>query len=135
MPTLTASLNDSDAALYPVLAARWKVDITNLKPGETVQALAAQMLDAAAAERVYETLDDDQRGALQTLLGSGGKMPMPMFARLYGEVRLTSKALISREKPQDNPQGTAEALFRNPRHEYTRELMRAAFGETPGTAA
>jgi microcin C transport system ATP-binding protein len=30
---------------------------------------------------------------------------------------------------------TAEALFRNPRHEYTRELMRAAFGETPGTAA
>jgi microcin C transport system ATP-binding protein len=31
--------------------------------------------------------------------------------------------------------GSAEDLFHNPRHEYTRELMRAAFGETPGTAA
>jgi microcin C transport system ATP-binding protein len=31
--------------------------------------------------------------------------------------------------------GSAEELFRNPRHEYTRELMRAAFGDTPGTAA
>ncbi len=31
--------------------------------------------------------------------------------------------------------GTAEALFRNPRHEYTRELMRAAFGDASGTAA
>jgi ABC-type microcin C transport system duplicated ATPase subunit YejF len=28
--------------------------------------------------------------------------------------------------------GSAEALFRNPRHEYTRELMRAAFGESRG---
>jgi microcin C transport system ATP-binding protein len=31
--------------------------------------------------------------------------------------------------------GTTEALFRNPRHEYTRELMRAAFGERSGSAA
>ncbi len=31
--------------------------------------------------------------------------------------------------------GSTEALFRNPRHEYTRELMRAAFGQSSGTAA
>lgn len=31
--------------------------------------------------------------------------------------------------------GETEALFRNPRHSYTRDLMRAAFGGLPGSAA
>jgi ABC-type microcin C transport system duplicated ATPase subunit YejF len=30
---------------------------------------------------------------------------------------------------------SAESLFRNPRQKYTRELMKAAFGESSGTAA
>jgi microcin C transport system ATP-binding protein len=50
-------------------------------------------------------------------------------------VRALSHHVIVMKQGDVVETGTAEALFRNPRHEYTRELMRAAFGETPGTAA
>lgn len=125
MRELLPSLIDADPAIFPVLAQRWKVDITNLKPAETAEALANAMLDESNAARVYEELDDAQRGALQTLAGSGeAKVARSMFLRMFGELRKPARGLIEREKPHQNPRGPAEALF-------YRGLIFEAFEQAP----
>ena len=69
------------------------------------------MHDTQRAEKVWAALNDDQRGALQALLGSGGKMFASMYTRLFGEIRQMGAAQIEREQPHVNPQSSAEALF------------------------
>lgn len=108
---LTATLQNSDSALLPVLAKRWHVNIQNLTTDEIVAALAAAMTDPVRLENVWNGLEDTQRGALQMLLGSGGKMAANMFERLFGEIRKMGAGRIEREKPHEHPLGPAEALY------------------------
>jgi hypothetical protein len=111
MRNLKRTLQDQDPALLPVLAKRWGVTIQNLSHDEIIDALSAAMLERDRAETVWESLDEDQRGALQALLGSGGRMPATMFTRLFGEIRQGGAAWIEREKPHQNPASSAEALY------------------------
>jgi len=112
MKPLNLSLqDDTDAALLPVLALAWKVNLAGLDRSASLAALREAMLDANRAETVWDGLSDSQRGALQMLIGSGGKMPMSKFGRLFGEVRQMGAAQIERENPLKNPQSAAEALF------------------------
>ncbi len=111
MKNVLRTLSDSDRSLLPVLAQVWQVSIDKLPSVEAVETLAAAMLDPARAEKIWEGLNDDQRGALQALLGSGGKMPATMYSRLFGEIRQMGTAQIEREQPQSKPQSSAEALF------------------------
>jgi microcin C transport system ATP-binding protein len=50
-------------------------------------------------------------------------------------VRALSHKVIVMKQGDVVETGETDALFDNPRHEYTRELMKAAFGALPGTAA
>ncbi len=111
MLDLIASLRESDVAILEVIATVWKVDTTSLNQTETVKSIHAQMTERTHAERVWETLDDGQRGALQTLIGADGKMALTMFSRLYGDIRKLGKGAIQREQPHKNPQSIAEGLF------------------------
>ena len=60
------------------------------------------MRDPERAERVWLALGDEQRGALQHLLGSGGHMPASMYTRIHGDIRL-SGAAQSAEFAQGSP--------------------------------
>jgi hypothetical protein len=111
MPNINRTLRDSDPALLPILAERWQVNIRGQSTTEAIESLSEFMLEAERAEHVWGTLDDAQRGALQMLIASGGKMPTAKFERLFGEIRLMGAARIVREKPHENPISTAEALF------------------------
>lgn len=111
MTNLKSSLMDSDSALLPLLARRWKVDVTNLKDKEIINALLEVMLDPERVEQIWEGLNDQHRGALLTLLGSTGKETLPKFQLLYGEIRQMGKGQIEREQPDENPHSSAEALF------------------------
>lgn len=112
MHTLLQMLQDSDAAMLPILAQRWGVSVSKKTKGDAlIEALAAAMLDPAGAEKMYDSLNDKERGVLQTLLGSGKRMAMPLFSRLYGEVRKMGAGAIEREKPHENPVSSAESLF------------------------
>jgi hypothetical protein len=67
------------------------------------------MQDKDRAEKIWAGLNDDQRGALQALLGSGGKMPATMYARLFGDIpRLGADQML---KAAQNPQSSTEALY------------------------
>lgn len=113
MRTLLRTLQDADPALLPVLARLWDVedDLQNMSHDEAAVALTQAMLDPQRAERVWDSLDDDQRGALQALLSAGARMTASTFTRLFGEIRLMGAEQLAREKPYASPKTSAEALF------------------------
>lgn len=111
MKTLMRTLTDSDRALLPVLAQVWGVKIDNLNTQDAITALSKAMLEPARAEKVWVSLNDDQRGALLALLSAGGKMGGTMYTRLFGEIRQMGAAQIEREQPHRSPTSSAEALF------------------------
>jgi hypothetical protein len=102
---------DTDPAILPVLAKFWKVNIIGMERTASITAISQVMLDPEQVERVWDSLTDDQRGAMQMLIGSAGKMPMAKFGRLFGEARQMGAAQIERENPLQNPQNVAEALY------------------------
>jgi hypothetical protein len=111
MRNLAATLRDLDTALLPILGARWSVDLRLLEPPAMIAALSKAMLEPERAARVWDSLDDDQRGRLQFLLGSGGKMPTTKFELLSGKIRKMGAGAIEREKPHERPTSIAEALY------------------------
>lgn len=111
MYNLTQTLTSNRVAPQTVLARRWKVDLADLDSRKAIAELVAAMQDPQRAESVWDSLDDQQRGALQTLLGTGGKMPATKFGLLFGHVRDMGEAQVERERPHLNPANTAEALF------------------------
>lgn len=112
MRDLNDTLRENDRALLDVLAEVWGVTSeTYLEQAELIDLLGTAMLDPERSERVWGRLNDDERGALQTLIGSGGQMPKPMFERLFGEIRKMGAGQMEREKPHQNPETVAEALF------------------------
>lgn len=113
MRTLLRTLQDADRALLPLLARLWDIedDLQTMSHDEAAQALAQAMLDAERAERAWDALDDDQRGALQALLSAGGRMTATTFTRMFGAIRHMGADQIARDKPHLHPQTSAEALF------------------------
>ena len=111
MQDLNLTLFDYDLELLRVIANRWDVDLNTRDPHEAAVRLAAAMRVPERVEDIWNRLDDDQRRALQTLLGSGGKMATPMFARMFGEIRAMGPGKLEREKPYLEPLNLAEALY------------------------
>lgn len=112
MKTINRTLQeDTDVGMLAGLARFWKTNIAGLELSAAAAAISAAMLDPARAETAWDSLDDAQRGAMQMLIGSGGKMPMAKFGRLFGEARQMGAAQIEREKPLENPKSVAEALY------------------------
>ncbi|MBC8100859.1 MAG: hypothetical protein H7Y11_15575, partial [Armatimonadetes bacterium] len=112
MRNLQTMLRDADAALLPILAKRWGVAAGKASSEDVIAGLLTAMLDPARAEKVYDALNDEQRGALQTLNGFKNRaMPAMMFERMFGEVRLMGAGKLEREKPHENPTSLAEALY------------------------
>ncbi len=124
MQNLERTLREYDPVLLGVIAARWDVDLESHSVTDIVDLLTAAMLDEDAAEATWDRLDDQQRGAMQTLLGAGGTMPAAMFMRLFGEIREMGPARLEREKPYLNPVGISETL-------YYRGLVAQGFDDAP----
>ncbi len=111
MQTLKRMLRDTDESLLRVLAKRWRVDERGLDRNGLVDALNAAMLTPENIERVFDSLTDAERGALQALFGAARKMPVQMFELVYGAIRLPSAGIITRDRPHENPQSVAESLL------------------------
>lgn len=111
MANILKMLQDSDQALLSQFAFVWGVKIDPRDREGAVRLLAEVMLDPARAEAVWDKLDDPQRSAIQVLVSSKGAMPEKMLSRLFGEIRRMGQGQIERERPLENPNGPAEALF------------------------
>lgn len=113
MRTLNRSLRESDPALLPALARVWRVNIDSMTDsGEIIDAVTNAMLNPERAEQVWAMLDEAQRGALFMLIGApAAKMATAKFERPFGEIRRMGAAQIERERPDQHPASTAEALY------------------------
>ncbi|MEO0563043.1 MAG: hypothetical protein AAF125_13125, partial [Chloroflexota bacterium] len=111
MQTLLQTLNETDEAVLATIAASWGVADRPADRRAFAELLEVTMLDEANAERLWDTLPDDQRQALQTLLGGGGSMMMSMFKHMFGDIRKMGRGGIEREQPHQRPASAAEALF------------------------
>lgn len=112
MRKLITTLSDYDPDLLAIIANRWDVDIDDHDKRAAAETLAEHMLDPAAAAAEWARLTDEERGALQTLLGSPDhKMAEGHFSRIFGEIRQMGPGRREREKPHLNPISAAEALY------------------------
>ena len=111
MQTVHQLLLETDDAVLYTIAAAWGIKSPSKQPDTLREDLQDTLLNADNAERMWESLTDEQRQSLQTLLGSRGQMPMSMFKRLFGEIRRMGRGQIEREEPHKNPESAAEALF------------------------
>lgn len=112
MTSILRTLRESDPALLTVLAEVWGVPLDESDDIATrVDTLSRAMLDPERAERVWDTLTDGERAALQMLISIKGKMPEAKFERVFGSIRRLSAAVIQKQKPHKNPETTAEGLY------------------------
>src|SRR5438094_7253224 len=99
MQDLARTLLDYDLELLRVIANRWDIDLNTRDPKQAAERLAAGMLRPEKVADAWDRLTDEQRGAMQTLLGAdGAKMLTVVFARLFGEIRPMGPGKIEREK-------------------------------------
>jgi len=111
MQMLHPTLSNLDEPVLEIIATVWGMKPIPKGKATLVDALTLWMLDPAHCEKAWDALMDEQRQALQTLIGSRGQMPLFMFGRLFGEVRRMGRGGIEREQPHKNPQSVAEVLY------------------------
>jgi hypothetical protein len=111
MRTLLQMLNETEEPVLDTIATTWGLKERQDDRGALAELLEATMLDAENAEAAWDALPDDQRQALQTVLGSGGKMMMSMFKHMFGDIRKMGRGAVEREQPHKSPKTAAEALY------------------------
>ena len=112
MPNIHTTLREHDEGLLPTLAQIWGIKAKNLSGEKLLDAIQDAMLNEKQAEKVWDLLNDAERGALQSLLSQKNhSMAQKMFERLFGSVRKMGRGAIEREQPHKNPANVAEGLF------------------------
>ena len=113
MKQLLATLRNYDPGMLPALADVWGVDSKRLQDDELIDALQKRMLDAAAAQAVWDKLDASQQGALRMLAGSAQKrIKSSLFAHTgNGKIRKLGRAQIARLRPHIDGESIAETLY------------------------
>jgi len=128
MQDLLSTLLEYDPGMLAIIAHRWDTDLSALDKREAAAALASAMLDPQRAAAEWGRLNDQERGALQTLVATREhKMPEAQFSRFFGEIRQMGPGRRDREKPHLSPASIAETL-------YYRGLLAIAYdqGKTGG---
>ncbi len=111
MRTLRQCLLDVDPILLRVIAARWSIDATGLKPRDLIAHLENAIGDPARSSPLLDQLTAPERDALRTVLAAGGTLPAPNFTQRFGVIRLFGPARLEREQPWRAPANAAEGLW------------------------
>ena len=111
MRTLRQCLLDVDPALLHVIASRWSIDATGLKPRDLMAQLETTLGDPTRSSQRLDQLTPPERDALRALLSAGGTLPVPNFTQRFGSIRLFGPARLEREQPWRTPANAAESLW------------------------
>jgi hypothetical protein len=124
MRTLHQCLLDSSLVRLRAIARFWDVELTAKRQRDVADQLAQAMATPKAIAGIWEALPDDQRQALASLIAAGGRIPLRIFVRRWGEIRTMGPGRMEREQPWQEPVSTAEGLW------YT-GLIFSAFEQGP----
>ena len=111
MRLLHQCLLDTNIVRLRVIARFWDVELTTDRQLDVAAQLAEAMAVPEAIASAWDALPDDQRQALEPLLAAGGRMPLRVFARQWGEVRTIGPGRLERERPWQEPISPAEGLW------------------------
>ena len=124
MRPLHQCLLDTNLARLRAIARFWDIELTVNRQRDVAAQLAEAMAVPEATTSAWDALPNDQRQALETLLAAGGRMPLRVFVRQWGEIRTMGPGRLEREQPWREPVSSAEGLW------YTGFISR---GFDPGT--
>ena len=111
MRPLHQCLLDTDLTHLQAIARFWDVDLAVNRQQEAAAQLAEAMSAPPTIADTWDALPDDQRQAMSRLLAAGGRMPLFVFARRWGEVRAMGPGKLDREQPWRQPISPAEGLW------------------------
>lgn len=107
MLDLLTMLKEADPAVLQAIAETWQVNAKSVSAADLPQALLPAMQDPARAEAIYDSLTDQQRGALQTLASAKDKqLVLMLFTRTYGEFNRMGISTVKKTKPHLKPDAT-----------------------------
>ncbi len=110
MRTLKQALADHELIVLRVIGEWWELDLTGSDKTSSVNELAITL------ENLNMTMERDhsppeEADALNALIANNGRMPVAIFARDHGDVRMMGPGKLEREEPWFDPQNAAEALW------------------------
>ncbi len=111
MRPLHQCLLDASLIRLRAIAHFWDVDLATNHQREAATQLAEAMVQPESVADAVEVLPDDQRRALEALLAAGGRLPLRVFARQWGEIRTMGPGRLERERPWEKPISPAEGLW------------------------
>lgn len=111
LPSLHTCLVNIDHGVLKIIAQFWGFDPKGLSFDDLAEQTNNHMMNLDVAEAVWDKLSDEERQAVQTFLGSKGKMTQAFMERAFGKIRKMGDLLIKQHKPHENPASIAEALY------------------------
>lgn len=112
MQKLRSMLQDSPPEVLYAIAQVWGVEADKSSHQDLTKQLAAIMLKPENAAKIWETLSDKERGAIQTLAASKQhQMVLIQFEIINGKIRKMGRAQLEREQPHRQPTSAAEGLY------------------------
>jgi hypothetical protein len=111
MNNLHRFLIDYNMTMLRVLARNRGVTLITNRQDEAADQLAASLSEPLSMRTALARLSPEGHGALAALLAAGGRMRVPHFSRLFGQVRPIGPGRLEREAPWQEPSNPAEELW------------------------
>lgn len=110
MVLLARALYDHHLIVLRVIGEWWEVDLAGMDKDAAVTVLA-DTLQALDLTHEMLFLPEEEVAALHALAAGGGRVPVAMFSRRYGDIRPMGPGKLEREEPWLAPESPAEGLW------------------------
>src|SRR5690349_22205877 len=111
MPDLFHSLLKQDIGHLRIIAELWGLELDSADGEGALEELSVSLLEPGLLAELIDSLPPQSHAAIDALVSSGGRIPWPMFARKYGDIREAGAGKRDREKLYLQPTSATEILF------------------------
>src|SRR6266540_6346711 len=126
MPDLEHTLQGHDLGFLKIVAGGWGIELNAPDTVTALPILIEGILENGDFAEVIESLPQDAKSVLQSLLQNEGRILWATLVRKYGELRRMGMAKRDRERPDLKPASAVEVLW------YRGLIGRAFLNLSPG---
>ena len=123
MRSLEQALMEHDLLTIRVISEWWELDLSGMDKIKAVNVLS-ETLARVDMQKELLFLPPEEAAALNDLISQNGRIPVAVFSRNHGDVRMMGPGRMEREEPWMDPTSPTEAL-------WYRGFLYRAFDETP----
>lgn len=110
MRPIKKALEDHELITLRVIGEWWELDLTGSDQKDSVEALADRLTQIDMQQELTY-LPQEEIAALKDLVAKSGRLPVAVFSRKHGDVRMMGPGRLEREEPWFDPTSVAEALW------------------------